>query len=44
VSTETLKRTWDSANLKAQTLREIMLKKAKENMEQCESKERDLKE
>jgi hypothetical protein len=39
LSTETLKGTWDCANLRAKTLREI-----KENMGQCESKERDFKE
>jgi hypothetical protein len=32
-------RTWDSASLRAKTLREI-----KENMGQCKSKERDFKE
>jgi hypothetical protein len=32
-------RTWDSASLRAKTLRET-----KENMEQSESKERDVKE
>jgi hypothetical protein len=34
-----LKRTWNSASLRAKTLTEI-----KENTEQCESKERDFKE
>jgi hypothetical protein len=39
-----LKRTWDGVSLRAKTLREIMLKKLKENMGQSESKERDFKE
>jgi hypothetical protein len=39
LSTKTLKGTWDSASLRAKTLREI-----KENMGQSESKERDFKE
>jgi hypothetical protein len=39
LSTETLREAWDSASLRAKTLREI-----KENMEQCEPKERDFKE
>jgi hypothetical protein len=39
MSTETLKRTWDSARLRAKTLREI-----KENIGQSESKKRDFKE
>jgi hypothetical protein len=39
LGTETLKGTWDGASLRAKTLREI-----KENMGQCESKERDFKE
>jgi hypothetical protein len=39
LSTETLKGTWDSASLRAKTLREI-----KENMGQSESQDRDFKE
>jgi hypothetical protein len=36
-------RTWDSASLGAKTLREYAKEKLRENMGQCESKERDFK-
>jgi hypothetical protein len=39
LSTETLKRIWDSASLRAKTLREI-----NESMGQCKSRARDVKE
>jgi hypothetical protein len=40
LSTEALKGTWDSASLKAKTLKRDY---AEENMGQCESKERDFR-
>jgi hypothetical protein len=44
LSTKTLKGTWDSASLRAKTLRDYAKEKLRENMGQCESKERGFKE